>query len=454
MVFARGMAHPFPLPEGQGSQGKRARCPSRAWIPTRQEPCSRTTGTTSSTTVTSNGWSTMASTLFASPSATFTSSLGHPNESVRALIKDTDYERYAPIYAGAFSRIQRAIEFTASRNVGVLVDLHGAPGGQNADAHCGVSDGKAALWDSPANQQKTIEILKAMASEYARFENVVGLELINEPKNSGSLSSFYDQAITQVRSVSPEVAALPLYIGDAWDTNYYTGFVGQRASASNFLVTDHHLYRCFTAQDLATRVEDFARKLNPGTSPLPTNSDGAGETAVWLKDMSNRCGGSLVVGEWSAALNPASLQYLSTEEQQRAAKAEYAFNEWKSFDKFCAGYFFWTLKKEGAPDTGLGLLLGCRARSPPAASGPAPRTTQSGGPYEHWRFSDGYSLAWTDSVEFLKANESNEIGFTGQWQKTRTAAHAQAKGQGSTMIWEFEHGYSQGLAGFKSALYR
>ncbi len=74
---------------------------------------------------------------------------GHPNESVRALIKDTDYERYAPIYAGAFSRIQRAIEFTASRNVGVLVDLHGAPGGQNADAHCGVSDGKAALWDSP-----------------------------------------------------------------------------------------------------------------------------------------------------------------------------------------------------------------------------------------------------------------------------------------------------------------
>lgn len=406
---------------------------------------------------------------------------GHPNESVRALIKDTDYERYAPIYAGAFSRIQRAIEFTASRNVGVLVDLHGAPGGQNSDAHCGVSDGKAALWDSPANQQKTIEILKAMASEYARFENVVGLELINEPKNSGSLSSFYDQAITQVRSVSPEVAALPLYIGDAWDTNYYTGFVGQRASASNFLVTDHHLYRCFTAQDLATRVEDFARKLNPGTSPLPTNSDGAGETAVWLKDMSNRCGGSLVVGEWSAALNPASLQYLSTEEQQRAAKAEYAFNEWKSFDKFCAGYFFWTLKKEGAPDTGWGFYSAVErgvlpqhldphrgqrksvqeleaarqaAQDAALASHANYWDQQSGGPYEHWRFSEGYSLAWTDSVEFLKANESNEIGFTGQWQKTRTAAHAQAKGQGSTMIWEFEHGYNQGLAGFKSALYR
>lgn len=406
---------------------------------------------------------------------------GHPNEQVRALLKDTDFEKYAPIYQGAYARIQRAIESAASRNVGVLVDLHGAPGGQNADGHCGVSGGKAALWNSNSDQRKTIEILKAMAAEYSRFENVVGLELINEPKNSGKLQGFYDEAIGQIRSLSPEAASLPLYLGDAWDTNHYTGYVGQRAGGNNFLVTDYHLYRCFTPQDHSMKCEEHARKLHPGTSPHPGNNDGCGETAMWLQSMSQRCGGSLIIGEWSAALNPSSLHHLGGEDQQRPAKAEYAFNQWKSYDKFCAGYFFWTLKKEGGPDTGWGFYSAVergvlpqhldpqkgRRRSAQELEGERQGAQenalnshagywdqQKGGPYEHWRFAEGFNLAWNDSAEFMKADESNEIGFIGQWQKARTAAHAQAKGQGSKMIWEFEHGYMQGLSAFKAALYR
>ncbi|KAJ1030487.1 hypothetical protein NDA16_001396 [Ustilago loliicola] len=405
---------------------------------------------------------------------------GHPNEQVRALLQGTDFEKYAQVYQGAYTRIQRAIESAAGRNVGLLVDLHGAPGGQNADSHCGVSGGKAALWDSRGDQQKTIEILKAMALEYSRFENVVGLELINEPKNSGKLQGFYDEAIGQIRSVSPEAASLPLYLGDAWDTNHYTGYVGQRAAGNNFLVCDYHLYRCFTPEDHKARCEDHARKLHPGTSPHPANKDGCGETAGWLQSMSHRCGGSLIIGEWSAALNPSSLHHLGGEDQQRQAKAEYAHNQWKSYDKFCAGYFFWTLKKEGGPDTGWGFysavergvlpqhldphrgrrkpiqeLEGARqgAQDSALSSHAGYWDKQNGGPYEHWRFAEGFNLAWNDSIEFLKADESNEIGFIGQWQKMRTTAHAQVKGQGSKMIWEFEHGYTQGLSAFRTALY-
>lgn len=405
---------------------------------------------------------------------------GHPNEQVRALMQGTHFQNYAQVYQGAYSRIQRAIESAAGRNVGVLVDLHGAPGGQNADGHCGVAGGKAALWNSRDDQQKTIDILKAMAAEYSCFENVVGLELINEPKNSGRLQGFYDEAIAQIRSVSPEAAALPLYLGDAWDTNHYTGYVGQRAASDNFLVCDYHLYRCFTPQDHRTRCEDHAHKLHPGTSPHPANKDGCGETTAWLQDMSHRCGGSLIIGEWSAALNPSSLHHLGNEDQQQPAKAEYAHNQWKSYDKFCAGYFFWTLKKEGGPDTGWGFysavergvlprhldphrgrrkpiheLQGARqgAQDGALAGHAGYWDKQNGGPYEHWRFAQGFSLAWNDSIEFMKADESNEIGFIGQWQKTRTAAHAQAKGQGSNMIWEFEHGYNQGLSAFRSVLY-
>ncbi|PWZ02928.1 glycoside hydrolase [Testicularia cyperi] len=394
---------------------------------------------------------------------------GHPDEQVRSLLKGTDYEKHAPVYQGAYSRIQRAVETAAQRNIGVLIDLHGAPGGQNADGHCGVSGGKAALWSSQRDQDKTIQILVAMAREYARFENVVGLELINEPKNSGKLQSFYEKAIAQIRAASPEAAALPLYLGDAWDTNHYTGLVGQHSRADNFLVADHHLYRCFTQQDHKTRSEEHAQKLHPGTSPHPGDQNGCGETARWVQSMSQRCGRSMIVGEWSAALNPLSLQHLGSHEQQRPSKAEFAHNQWKTFDKFCAGYFFWTLKKEGGPDNGWGLYSAVEegvmpqhldphkgrrksaqelesarqgAQQSASAGHEGYWDKQKGGPYEHWRFAEGFNLAWNDSLAFLRADESNEIGFEGQWQKTRTAAHASQKGQGSKLTVAYVEGSS------------
>lgn len=415
------------------------------------------------------------------PMAYFHYLSGHPDEHVRALLKDTDFEQYATIYTAAYSKVHRAIEKAGSRGIGVLVDLHGAPGGQNADGHCGVSNGRSALWNSRRDQEKTIAILVSMANDFSRYENVVGLELINEPKNSDKLQGFYEEVVRQVRRSSPHAASLPLYLGDAWDINHYSGFVGAQSTVSNFLVDDFHLYKCFTPEDHRTKVETHAAKLFPGNSPDFNDQSGCGELSRTLYTMSQRCGRSLIIGEWSAALNPASLHHLSSEEKQRAAKAEYAHNQWKTFDKFCAGYFFWTLKKEGPPDTGWGFYSAVErgvlpshldphhSRSKTAQELEQARLSaqtaasrghegywdkQKGGPYEHWRFAEGFDLAWSDSLAFMQTDTSNEIGFEGQWLKTRTAAHANEKGQGSRMIWEFEHGFSQGLSAFKTALYR
>ncbi|KAN0066426.1 Glucan 1,3-beta-glucosidase 3 [Thecaphora frezii] len=406
---------------------------------------------------------------------------GHPDQAVRSLLRGTDYERHASVYEGALSRIHNAIEKAKSHGIGVLVDLHGAPGAQNTDGHAGVSTGKAALWESSSDLKKTVQILVAMAKEYGRYENVVGLELLNEPKNSSKLQSFYDDAIAQIRAASPEAAALPLYLGDGWDTNHYTGYVGQRAGGGNFLVADYHLYRCFTPGDHSIRCEDHAAKIHPGRTPLPHDRDGCGDTAGWLQSMSHRCGHSLIVGEWSAALNPASLGHLGSPEDKKRAKTSWAHNQWLAYDKFCSGYFFWTLKKEGGPDTGWCLYTAVERGVMPehldphrgrrrgveqleaqmseaqqrASSGHDGYWNQQGDAsrYEHWRFAEGFVTAWRDSVEFVRQRADNEIGFDGQWKKARTEAHRREKGQGSDMVWEFEHGFDQGLAAFKAALY-
>ncbi|EPQ31843.1 uncharacterized protein PFL1_00042 [Pseudozyma flocculosa PF-1] len=414
------------------------------------------------------------------PVAYFHFLAGHPDPAVRSLLKGTDFDKHASVYEGALPRIHNAIEKAKQHRIGVLIDLHGAPGAQNTDGHSGVSTGKAALWDSSSDVKKTVQILVAMATEYARYENVVGLELLNEPKNTNKLQSFYQDAIARIRAASSEAAALPLYLGDAWDTNHYTGFVGQQAGAGNFLVADYHLYRCFTPQDHSIRCEEHAAKVHPGSSPRRHDRGDCGDTAGWLQSMSHRCGHSLIVGEWSAALNPGSLGHLGSPEEKKRAKTAWAHNQWLSYDKFCAGYFFWTLKKEGGPDTGWCFYTAVergvlpphldphrgRRRSPAdmeaqmagaqqqASAGHEAYWNKQGdaSKYEHWRFAEGFATAWRDAVEFAKQSADNEIGFDGQWKKDRVEAHRREKGQGSKMVWQFEHGFDQGLAAFNAAL--
>lgn len=136
---------------------------------------------------------------------------GSPSSS--SLTSHTEYEKYTSAYTGAWQRIVAAIQTAAKYDIGVLIDLHGAPGAQNGEGHSGLSGGKAGLWDSKAKQRKTIEILVALVGEVQQFENVVGVELLNEPKNSGGLQGFYEEAIKAIRGKGSD---MPLYVSDSW----------------------------------------------------------------------------------------------------------------------------------------------------------------------------------------------------------------------------------------------
>lgn len=48
-------------------------------------------------------------------------------------LKGTEYEKYAEIYVGAWERVEEIIRAAKQHGVGVLMDLHCAPGAQNAD---------------------------------------------------------------------------------------------------------------------------------------------------------------------------------------------------------------------------------------------------------------------------------------------------------------------------------
>lgn len=170
--------------------------------------------------------------------------------------------------------------------------------------------------------------------------NLIGIELLNEPQpgpHNDALKRWYLDAFRAIRSIDPD---LPLYISDSWMTDTYAAYI--KSTETPFVVLDHHLYRCFTAEDISTTASEHARRLS---DPHEGTPDMFSRVAKELES----AGGALVVGEWSGALNPGSLHGASDE---RAEKGAFVRAQLQLYEKHCAGWFFWTYKKEQVGDSG------------------------------------------------------------------------------------------------------
>ncbi|KAH9887994.1 glycoside hydrolase [Cubamyces lactineus] len=388
-----------------------------------------------------------------------------------SVLEGTDFADLGAVFTGAWARITNALTIAHRYGIGVLIDLHAAPGKQNADAHSGTS-AEPAFFSKPRNMAHTIRVLSSLVSNLTAFvksrdpplSNLVGIELLNEPQpgpHDEALKKWYLDAFRTIRAIDPD---LPLYIGDAWRTDDYAGFI--KSANVPFVVLDHHLYRCFTSEDISTSAAEHARRLRDG-------HEGTSQMFARVGEALEGVGGAMVVGEWSAALNPGSLHGAGDEMQ---AKRAYVEAQLQLYERCCAGWFFWTYKKETRGDTGWSFrdavdagvfpagfrraLVRRPAEHDPArderreqakdrALGEHTRYwEQYTGHYEHWRFADGFIQGWNDAISFAALAPAShpfmeEIGFKGPWTKQRVRAHVAAKGDSN--VWEFEHGLAQGL---------
>lgn len=196
----------------------------------------------------------------------------------------------------------------------------------------------------------TIHVLSVLLSQLTAFTrshdpplpNLVGIELLNEPQpgpHNASLERWYLDTFHALRAIDPTI---PLYIGDVWQTDQYVGFI--RFSGVPFVVLDHHLYRCFTPQDISTPVSQHTKALRDPNEWAPKMFARASQQL-------EGAGGGMIVGEWSCGLNPGSLQGVGDED---AARREFVDAQLQLYERHSAGWFFWTYKKQNS-DKGWSL---------------------------------------------------------------------------------------------------
>lgn len=158
--------------------------------------------------------------------------------------------------------ITSVIKMAQKAGLSVIIDLHGAPSSQNGLDNSGqrsmdpqIEDwGDSWLYNATAKDDTT-EVLVAIVKyvsglKASGVDNVIALELLNEPWVFGDMSrvrDFYEDAITALRKVDAE---LPLIIHDAFRHEEWAWLLHDWGFENVFM--DTHVYHAFNIADYAS----------------------------------------------------------------------------------------------------------------------------------------------------------------------------------------------------------
>lgn len=245
---------------------------------------------------------------------------------------ESPFQDYADVYEYSWRYVARAINWAAKYEIGVLLDLHGAYGSQNGQAHSGLSTGKIEFF-TKKNMNLTKDLLLWLAKEVSDVTNIVGIQLLNEPVDRDSLWSWYSSTMDAMRNVSTNAATVPLYFHDAFKLSKGANFVAGR---KDFVVQDHHSYFVYTSSDQSMSADDHTSKIQ-------------GSLLQSFEKQSDVARRNVITGEWSCALSPSSL---SKTKGRKEAQTDFCKAQVDAYRTAQAGWTFWSWQMENCGDNG------------------------------------------------------------------------------------------------------
>ena len=183
------------------------------------------------------------------------------------------------ISESGFLLIDRIVNWCRKYDLLVLLDLHGAPGGQTGTNIDDSPNGKPELFMEQRYWRQTVRLWQVIAERYAKEQTVLGYDLLNEPLPNEwqdiyaeDLVRLYREITAAIRSV--DVDHLIMYEGTHWASNWevFTEVLDPNS------VLQFHKY--WNAPDLASiqRYIDTGARLN-----LPIYMGESGENNLeWL----------------------------------------------------------------------------------------------------------------------------------------------------------------------------
>ena len=188
-----------------------------------------------------------------------------------------------------FTMTDSLLQWCADNKMYLILDLHGAPGGQGNDANISDYDKtKPSLWESEANQKKMIALWKKLAERYKDQPWIGGYDIINEPNwnFTGTNPNGCDETsnaplrelMMRVTKAIREVDNNHIIIieGNCWGNNYE----GILPVWDDNMVLSFHKYWNYNTKGSIQKMLDYRSQYN-----IPIWLGESGENSnVWFKD--------------------------------------------------------------------------------------------------------------------------------------------------------------------------
>lgn len=255
-----------------------------------------------------------------------------------------------PYLGPALAFVDRAVQWAEECGLQVLLDLHGAPGGESGDAPCGRHQVKGQWHWRQWRMEESLRALDVLARRYRSCAAVTGVEVCNEPSStipSRALCQYYSRAVRTIRAAGMGddriTVVLPLFQRSS------EGFVQAWEDASGGLLRnvcfDFHYYHCFGHSWDGKTLAQHLRAVQ--------------QNAQELRRL------PAVVGEWSLALGLTVERGTFPVDQ---ARQRFGAAQLEAYEDASHGWFFWNwLDAHGAEwDWQQSAVLGLLGRSPGA----------------------------------------------------------------------------------------
>ncbi|PZQ87620.1 MAG: endoglucanase [Leifsonia xyli] len=124
-----------------------------------------------------------------------------------------------------FALIERAVAWSEAHGLRILLDLHGAPGGQTGTNIDDSPNGRPELFENPRFRAQTIALWEELARRYRDRESVLGYDLLNEPLPNEWQHRYADELVELYRELTSAIRAIDdrhllVYEGSHWATNW------------------------------------------------------------------------------------------------------------------------------------------------------------------------------------------------------------------------------------------
>ena len=178
-----------------------------------------------------------------------------------------------------FAILDSVLSWCEANQIYLILDMHAAPGGQSDEPISDFNPAKLSLWQSSANQDRTVDIWRKIAERYYNKTWIGGYDLINEPKwdlgpNNQPLRDLYIRITDTIRIVDTNHI---IFVEGNW---FATAFDGLTPPWDENMVYSFHKY--WNTNDQGT-IQYLVNMRNNFNVPLWLGETGENSNA-WFVD--------------------------------------------------------------------------------------------------------------------------------------------------------------------------